>query len=80
VLRVSLTDVFTHALYTTFFVEFLAFCWHVGHTTTTKAYRQVSFYAWVTSLKMSYKSSTEFPFTTVYFLRIRGLTPSSYVV
>jgi len=34
--RVSQADVFIHALDTTFCVEFLAFCWHVGHTTTTK--------------------------------------------
>jgi len=29
---------------------------------------------------MSHKSNTKFPFKTVYFERVRGLTASSYIV
>jgi hypothetical protein len=64
VLRISQTGVFIHAVDKTFFVEFLAFFWHVGPP--LNAYRQVSFYAWVTFLKMSCNSSIEFPFKTMY--------------
>jgi len=43
-------------------------------------YRQVLFYTKDTFLKMSRKSDTEFPFTTVYFLGVKGLTTSSYIM
>jgi len=39
--------------------------------------RQVSIYTRVTFPKMSRKSNTKFPFKTVYFLGVRGLTTSS---
>jgi hypothetical protein len=42
-------------------------------------YRQVSFYTRVTFLKKSCKSNTKFPFTTVFFLGVRGLK-TSYIV
>jgi hypothetical protein len=48
-------------------------------------YRQVSFYARVMFLKKSRKSklqrmNTKFPFKTVHFLGVRGLTTSSNIV
>jgi len=43
-------------------------------------YRQVLFYARDTFLKMSRKSDTESPFTTVYCLGVKGLTASSYIM
>jgi len=36
--------------------------------------RQVSLYATVTFLKKLHKWNTKFPFKTVYFLGVRGLT------
>ena len=42
--------------------------------------RQVLFYARVMFWKMSHKSKTKFPFKTVYFLGVRGLTTSSNIV
>lgn len=49
-------------------------------TNVHKNCRQVSFYARVTFLKKSHKLNTKFPFKTVYFLGVRGLTISSYTV
>jgi hypothetical protein len=51
----------------------------------TALYIQVSFYARLRSWKMSrqsqlHKSNTKFPFKTVYYLGVRGLTTSSYTV
>jgi hypothetical protein len=48
-------------------------------------YRQVSFYARVTFMKKfhklkSHRSNKEFPFKTVYFLGVRELTTSFYIV
>jgi len=43
-------------------------------------YRQVLFYARVTFLKKSHKSNTKFLFKTMYFLVVRGLTASCYIV
>jgi len=47
-------------------------------------YRQVSFYAILSQKTLcklkSHTSNTKFPFKTVYFLGVRGLTASSYIV
>ena len=43
-------------------------------------YRQVLFYARVTFLKKSHKSNTKLLFKAKYFLVVRGLTASWYVV
>jgi len=52
---------------------------------TQKNYRQILFYVRDTVLKKSCKSklgksNEELPFNTVYFLRVRGLKASSYIV
>jgi hypothetical protein len=52
--------------------------WQVEGIST---YRQVLFYARVTYIpeKGRGKLNTKFPFKTVYFLGVRGLTTSSYI-
>jgi len=42
--------------------------------------RQVLFYTMATFLKMSHKSNTKFPFKTVYFLGVWGMTSSFLLV
>jgi hypothetical protein len=43
-------------------------------------YKQVLFYTRVTFLNNFAQSNTKFTFKTVYFLGVRGLTTSSYIV
>jgi len=45
-----------------------------------KQYRQVSFYGRDMFLKNVMHSNTKFPFKTVYYLGVRGLTASSCIV
>jgi hypothetical protein len=47
---------------------------------TKTLYRWFSFYARSRSWKTSHKSNTKFPLKTMYFLGVRALTTSSYIV